>query len=89
LAEEGGNELVQLVQLMKMLVSQNASLQPPPPVHLSDFEIEPRNKGVVLSAPQLDRSAEWQHELRQWIANVTKTVFSSAFHYYSKGDMSF
>ena len=27
--------------------------------------------------------------LKQWIAETSKTVFSSAFYYFSKGEMSF
>lgn len=80
--------LSELVQLMKILVRQTAETSKNK--QHNSFEIEPRNKEVLVTPPPLSKEAGNNKQLlKQWMAQVTKTVFSSAFYYHSKGEMNF
>lgn len=57
--------------------------------HKANFEIEPRNKEVIIDFPRVSEGKVEQNDLKLWIAEMVKTVFSSAFYYYEKQQMNF
>lgn len=52
--------------------------------------MEARDKEVYISPPRINKNERIDDKmLKKWISDVVKTVASSAFNAYSKGEMTF
>jgi Leu/Phe-tRNA-protein transferase len=52
--------------------------------------VEARDRKVIIDYPgDISGTALDETQLKKWIAEVVKTVYSSAFHYYTNGEMNF
>lgn len=63
--------------------------KPTPTPAFQNYEVEARDREVIIDAPRVVDGKIEETELKKWVSKVVKTISSASFHYFSKNEMSF